>query len=400
MATASDRSIRRTPGGAGDILALFLRGEALTRNDLIAATGLARSTVAQRLEALLRAGYLTPDGENPSTGGRPANRFVFNARAGYLLVAAIGATHFTATLTAFDGDPLAERSGAVDIAEGPTSVLSAVRAAFRELVGEAGLAANRVRGIGVSVPGPVEFASGRVVSPPIMTGWDGFDIPGWFATDFDCPVLVDNDVNAMAYGEHTVSFPQHEHMLVIKVGTGIGCGIVMAGELHRGAQGAAGDLGHVQAGLEWTNARGLLCRCGNVDCVEAYASGWALVRDLRAAGYDVETGDDVVRLVRNGETEAVSLMRRAGRIVGHAVANAVSFFNPSLVVIGGQYARADEPLLAGIREVVYQRSLPLATKHLQIAVSPLGAGAGVIGLSRLLAGHVLAPAAVDREIGG
>jgi predicted NBD/HSP70 family sugar kinase len=228
-----------------------------------------------------------------------------------------------------------------------------------------------------------------------MTGWDEFDIPGYFAEHFDCPTLVENDVNAMAFGEQRTCWPQHLHMLMIKVGTGIGCGIIANGEIHRGAQGAAGDLGHIP----YSGETGPICRCGNIGCFEAYAGGWAILRDLRALGHDVQSTFDVVRLIRIGQPDAVRLVRQAGRVIGQAISDAVSLINPSLVVIGGQLAHADEPLLAGIREVVYRRSLPLATRNLQITTSRLDERAGVTGLALMLGDHIFAPHAVDQALG-
>jgi predicted NBD/HSP70 family sugar kinase len=377
--------------GPGEILALFRQGRAHTRADLVHITGLARSTVTQRLDMLLTANLLIPDGESASTGGRPPTQFIFNASGGCLLTAAIGARHLRCAITDLAGTILTEEVSGSDVTSGPIMVLDQVMQLFETLLVRTGRQADDVRGIGLSVPGPVEFATGRVVSPPIMTGWDGFDIPGYFTGRYICPTLVDNDVNAMAFGEQRTYWAEHPHMLLIKVGTGVGCGIIVKGELHRGAQGAAGDLGHIP----YDGETGPLCRCGNIGCVEAYAGGWALIRDLRALGHDVHSPSDVVRLIRSSQPDAIRLARQAGRVLGQAISDAVSFFNPSLVIIGGQLANADEPLLAGIREVVYRRSLPLATRDLQITTSRLNNRAGVIGLALMLGDHIFDPHRLD-----
>jgi predicted NBD/HSP70 family sugar kinase len=228
-----------------------------------------------------------------------------------------------------------------------------------------------------------------------MSGWDRFDIPGWFAGRYDCPVLVDKDVNAMAFGEQRSRYPQVRQLLMVKAGTGIGAGMILGGEVYRGADGAAGDIGHIQVTVADADSEPI-CRCGNTGCVEAYAGGWALVRDLRAAGHDgVVTVDDAVRLIRTGDLAAVRLARRAGRIIGHAIADSVSLVNPRVVVIGGQLARIEEQLFAGIRETVYRRSLPLATRNLQIVPSALGTRSGLVGLALLLADGIFAPERVE-----
>jgi predicted NBD/HSP70 family sugar kinase len=157
--------------------------------------------------------------------------------------------------------------------------------------------------------------------------------------------------------------------------------------------GAAGDIGHIRGpGLDD------LCVCGMRGCVEAKGGGWALARDLRALGHDAKDSWDVVGLLRAREPDAVRLVGEAGRVIGHAIADAVSFFNPSHVVLGGEIAHAHEGLLATVREVVYSRSLPLATRSLRIDLSELGERAGVIGAAYRGIEHRLGVDAVDREL--
>ncbi|MEV4640924.1 ROK family transcriptional regulator [Actinoplanes sp. NPDC049548] len=383
--------------GLGEVLALFRTQPSLTRADVMQQTGLSRSTVNQRLDALLGARLVVPGGEGSSTGGRPASRFTFHRDRGVLLVADIGATGMRTALCNLCGEVSAERERAMDVASGPQVVLSAAHEMFTELLAQAGRVAADVHGIGIDVPGPVDFDSGQVVSPPIMSGWDRFDIPGWFAGRYDCPVLVDKDVNAMAFGEHRSIHPEVRQLLMLKVGTGVGAGMIIGGEVYRGADGAAGDIGHIQLAVADTDDEPL-CRCGNTGCVEAYAGGWALVRDLRAAGKDVTSVDDAVTLIRTGDVTAVRLARRAGRIVGHAIADSVSLFNPRVIVIGGQLARIEEQLFAGIREMVYRRSLPLATRNLEIVATKLDTRSGLVGLALLLADDIFAPQRVGTLI--
>ena len=377
-----------------DVLALLRAAGPLTRTAVMTRTGLSRSTVNQRLDALLRARLVVPAGEESGTRGRPASQFAFNHDRGVLLVTDIGASGLRAALTDRAGDVRVERTAVVDVAEGPVAVLGIVSGYFAEMLAETGCSPRDVHGIGLDVPGPVDFATGRVISPPIMSGWDGYDIPGWFRPGFDCPVLVENDVNAMALGEQRTVHPDIDSLLVIKIGTGVGAGIISGGRVYRGADGAAGDIGHVQIAVPGETAPPL-CRCGNAGCVEARVGGWALIRDLRAAGHNPADVDDVVGLIRRGDRTAVALVRQAGRLLGRAIADAVSLLNPRVVVLGGQLAAAEEQLMAGVREMVYSRSLPLATSRLEITRSTLGQRAAVIGTALLLADLVLAPERVD-----
>ena len=265
---------------------------------------------------------------------------------------------------------------------------------FDELLAETGRSPEQVYGIGIGVPGPVEFASGRPVNPPIMPGWNDFPIPEWFEGRYSAPVLVDNDVNIMALGEHRTHWARTEHLLLVKVGTGIGCGIVADGHIHRGARGAAGDIGHIRA----TDRTDVICRCGNIGCLEAAASGSALARRLAAEGEDASRSRDVVDLVQSGHVGAIRMVRDAGRTLGEVLAGTVNFFNPAVIIIGGDIAEAHAQLLAGVREGIISRSLPLATRDLRIVPCRLGDRAGVTGAAIMAIEHVLAPDAVDRSL--
>ncbi|WP_197043341.1 ROK family transcriptional regulator [Saccharothrix sp. NRRL B-16314] len=373
---------------------LLRDGVPRTRSELTTVTGLARSTVRARLDALLDAGLVSDGGSEASTGGRPAGRFVFNARARVVLAAEVGATHATIAVTDLTSAPLAVSRLDQDIAEGPEVVLPRLIAAWRALLAEAGLESTRVAGVGIGLPGPVEHSTGRPNNPPIMPGWDGYDVPGLISAELGVPVLVDNEVNLMALGEHTTSFPEAEHLIVIKVATGIGAGFISNGLLHRGAVGAAGDLGHILA----PHAGDVPCRCGNTGCLEAVASGSAIAAALRAKGVEAHTSSDVVALVRAGNLEAGQAVRQAGRNIGEVLAACVSMFNPSLIVVGGTVALAGEMLLAGVREAIYRRSLPLATGNLRIVPSQAGDDAGVLGAAAMVVQHVLSPAVVDRQL--
>lgn len=383
------------PGSAGFLLHLIRSGKANTRPSLAALTGLARSTVAQRVDALIAEGLIYEAGDGPSSGGRPPTILAFNRHAGVMLVADLGATHSRIAVVDLEGTVLVEFSSDLDIEQGPQTVLSWVMDRFEELLAQSGHETSQVRGVGIGVPGPVEFAAGRTVAPPIMPGWDGFSIPDLISTRFPVPVLVDNDVNIMALGEYSAD-PRNEvqDLLFVKVGTGIGAGIVVGGRVHRGAQGTAGDIGHIRL----ADHPDVTCRCGNRGCVEAIAGGAALARQLSGLGFPASNSRDVVALVRAGNPSAVRLVRESGRLLGEVLAGIVNFFNPTVIVIGGDVAAADEPLLAGIREVVYQRSTALATRHLEIRHNVLEDRAGITGAAVMVADYILAPEIIDRLV--
>lgn len=373
--------------GASELFQLLRDGAPRTRASLAASTGLARSTIAARVDELMQLGLVSPVADAASTGGRPPSQFALNPGARIVLAADLGASHATVAVTDLAGTVLAEHSEAMDIAQGPEAVLGWMVEAAHRLIDGLGRDRADVAAIGIGVPGPVEHDTGRPVNPPIMPGWDRFDVPGWVQQHLQVPVLVDNDVNIMALGERALAWPQVEHLVFVKVATGVGSGIISGGLLQRGAQGIAGDLGHVRV----PRGADVPCHCGNRGCLEALASGPAVARALREQGIDARSGSDVIELVKRGDLDAIQAVRQAGRDIGEVLTACVSLINPSVIAIGGSMARAGEHLIAGVREVVYTRSMPLATEHLAIVQSAAAENAAVLGAAMLAIHHALSP---------
>jgi predicted NBD/HSP70 family sugar kinase len=392
MAMTVPAALPPTLAGTGELFQLLRDGTPRTRAELAQLSSLARSTVTARVDALLSSGLLAPVGEAASTGGRPPTRFALNPDNRVVLAIDLGASHASVALTDLSGRVLDEETVDSDIADGPEVVLDRVATIGQKLLVAIERPAADVAGIGIGVPGPVEHATGRPANPPIMPGWHDFDVPAHLGRTFAGPVLVDNDVNLMALGEYATSWQAAPHLLLVKVATGIGAGIVSDGRLMRGALGSAGDLGHVRV----AGARDdVVCRCGNTGCLEAVAAGPAIAAKLRERGLDVESSQDIVDAVVAGEVAALQAVREAGRDLGTVLATCVNLLNPSVIVIGGKLSEAGEYLLAGVREVVYQRSLPLATHDLRIVSTSAASRGGTLGASAMVIDAVLAPRAVD-----
>jgi predicted NBD/HSP70 family sugar kinase len=384
--------------GVESVLRLFRTRGPLTRADVARLTGMSRTALNQRLDVLLGAGLLVASQGGVRTKGRPADQFQFDGSGGVLLVADVGASGMRVALSDLDGRIRAESAVASDVTDGPEAVLGLVQEQFEALLSGQRCDTDLVRGIGVDVPGPVQNLVGQVISPPIMPGWDRFDIPAWFGHRFGCPVFVEKDANAIAYGEHRVSFPHARQLMAVKVGHGIGSGLVLDGSLYRGADGGAGDVGHMHYGGD---QEGPQCKCGNVGCVEAFAGGWALLRDLREAGHPITSMSEALRLVERGEPDAIRLVRAAGRVIGAALAGPVNLINPRVLVVGGQLVTAGGThLFAGIREMIYRRSLPLATSNIEIVQSTLHPRAGLLGLSLLVTDSIFSGGPLDVMLNG
>lgn len=379
----------------GELLRIIYERRASTRFELAQVAGISRSAANQRIETLLSTGLILPDGAT-ATAGRRATNFSFNLRAGAILVAEIGEVSIKTAIADLAGTLLNFSEFSIDIEEGPEKILSVAHERFQELCLKSGFIVPDIWGIGVAVPGPVDYSSGRAIEPPTMPGWHDFDIPGWFQNKYSCPVLVDQDTNVMALGEQRKRWPDTDPFLFIRIGYGIGAGLVTGNAIYRGARGAAGDIGH----LRLKGYDEMPCRCGNVGCVEASAGGWAIIRDLNNQGFTLHSIDDLIRLLTSGNVEASRHLRQAGRILGEAIAAAVNLLNPAIVAIGGPLAHVQEDLIAGVRETIYQRSLPLSTRHLTITTTSAADGdlMQLIGVAMLVADSTTSAQAINERL--
>lgn len=376
---------------AGGLLSLIATGAAVSRAELLQASGLSRVTVTQRLNALLLSGLVRETERTLPSGGRPTRTLAINPASGFVLVANIGETHIHLASMDLAPEVITQTTIPFSRAAPAADVLQDMAAAFSALADAARTTHGLLLGISLSLPTPVDFKRGRVVGPSVLPGWDNFDIIGVLGGRFGVPVYVENDVNLMTIYEYRRHFPSVDDMLFVKVGTGIGSGMIAGGRIFRGAQGVAGDIGHIQ----FNSNDALLCRCGKFGCVEARAAGWAIARDLTARGFPAETARDVIDLVERQTPEAIMLLRSAGRTLGEVIADAVSIINPSLIVIGGTLARGGEFLLSGVRELVYQRCLPLATRDLSIVLSSSHEDSAMLGAAYALIEDMFAPTRID-----
>jgi predicted NBD/HSP70 family sugar kinase len=364
---------------------LVASGAAASKADLVPAAGLARTTVSTAVDELLARGLLQIDGTRPTVGrGRPADRLALSPGGGHVLLADVGASSAHLAVVDLSQRMLARTQVDVDMNDGPDAVLAAVETELTALRNTVP-ARVPVRAVVIGLPGPVDGIQGVPIRPPIMPGWHAYPVAARLSQTFGCPAVLENDVNLRALGEARALPADQVPLLFVKVGTGIGGGLVSReGVLHHGADGAAGDIGHVRV----RGAPDDACVCGNVGCIEAVASAGAIARRLGAPGRPVPIAE-VRALLARGDPAAVAAVREAAALIGELVATLVHFYNPARVTIGGGLAAASDELLAGVRSVAYQRALPLATRNLVLTNSVLGeyaglAGAAVLGIERVL----------------
>ncbi|GAA1973255.1 ROK family transcriptional regulator [Amycolatopsis minnesotensis] len=367
------------------MLALLRDEGVLSRVELGERLELSRARVAVEVTRLSELGLVEAAGPSVSRGGRRSTllRLATDLR---LLGVDVGATSIGVAVTDAACEVLAHTVEDADIREGPHAILSRVLDLSEKMRAQA---PGRLLAAGIGLPGPVSFAEGMPVAPPIMPGWNRFAVRDHLGGALHCPVAVDNDVNAMALGErHSGVARSLDDLVFVKIGTGIGCGLVLGGKVYRGVAGTAGDIGHIRL-----DEYGPACACGETGCLEAYFGGAALARDgltlarsgrsafltAALAEHGRLSARDVGEAAAAGDPGAATLIRDGGRRLGQVVASLVSFINPGMVVIGGGVARLGHPLLAEVRGAVHRRSLPLATGNLPIVLSELGETAGVIG---------------------
>lgn len=385
--------VSTTPATNGEVFALIRAGEAATRSEIGRRTGLSRTAVAARVSALQASGLVVEREEGPSTGGRPPVRLAFDAAAGVVLAAAIGRSRTQLAICDLAGEILVAQDVEQEIGTSPAELMPEIAQRLRVMLDKVTGVDHRIVGVGISLPGTVDTERGCSRDSPMMAGWDGVALQPFLADLTAAPVFVDNDANVMVLAERRGERREFADMLLIKASTGLGAGIVSGGVLQRGAVGAAGEIGHTKTPA----AQGIVCRCGDVGCVEAVASGWALVRKLQASGRDVTHIRDVIGLALAGDAEARRMIRDSGRQIGEVLAGAVNLLNPEVLIVGGDVAQAYETFVAGLRETLYGNAVAVATRKLLI-LPWTGERSGMIGCATLALDQVLSVRAVDRML--
>jgi predicted NBD/HSP70 family sugar kinase len=389
----------------GRLINLVRTGAAVTRPALERETGLGRKVVAQRVQQAIDAGLLEDGDLAPSSGGRPSRRLRFRAEAGHVFVGLISAVEMTAAVATLDGTLVATLHEVWDAAQGPAATLEALDGLFARLARK-----TRVEpwAFGIGIGGPVDFATGRLVAPPILPGWDRFSVRSWLHERYDVPAWVDNDVNLMALGEWHRGQPRDGgDLLYVYLDQGVGAGLVSRGTVFRGETGAAGDIGHIQI----TDDPAVRCRCGRRGCLEAVAGGWHLIRELTARAQEspvlaarlAQRGDelmaqDIGAAAAAGDPLATAAVLGSVRTVGQTAASLVNFVNPGTVVLGGGVLRAGEDVVQVFEETIRARVSPLAGQRLRVRPASLDFTEGVVGGALLAIEQLFAPESVGRWI--
>jgi predicted NBD/HSP70 family sugar kinase len=348
--------------------------EPLSKAEVAEILGTSQSAASMHIDRLLAQNLIKVSRIGPSQGGRKPMQFTINETFGYILTIELRITSATIAITDFNCKILHKQTISILIEEGPDKVLQLILQETLTLIAASDLELNQLKGIGIGLPGPVDFARGIPVAPPMMPNWDQYPIIEFWSKHFECPCFVDNDVNNMALGEHSVGLRfSVQHLIFVEAGAGIGAGVVYNGSLYRGADGSAGDIGHFSIG----GSRN--CWCGRTGCLEAEASLNAIQLKIAEATGRQMNFEEMKQAFLRLDINMIDYIRNSGQLIGKVIAAIVNFSNPSLVVLGGQLTEFGDVFLASVRQSIYENTLTLASRHLQINTSVLGDQVGLIG---------------------
>lgn len=379
----------------------------ISRVEVARRMGLTRAAVTAIVNDLLATRIIREAESINVHSGRPPVVLEINPGRGYVVGIDFGASHLTILIADLAAHILEENEILLDIQDGPEICLTQADRLLRELLIKANREMKEVLAIGVGVPGPVVSDAGMVLAPPIMPGWDRFPIRDNLMKKWGCPVILSNDAELGALGEWAAGAGRGEQNLVyIKIGTGIGAGILIGGQIYRGVTGSAGEIGHLTI-----EENGPLCACGNHGCLEAIAGGRAIAqqaqdvarKDQRTRLGNIKpieaiTARDVASAARLGDLPAQQILTRAGTYVGIAIAGMVNMFNPGMVIIGGGVAQTGDILLEPMRMAVQRRSLPAATRVVRITTAMLGRRSSSLGAVILASSIALHQVADQKEV--
>lgn len=373
------------------VLGLLRQEGPISRAELARRSNLSRSTVSSIIAALLASDLVRETGIGSSQGGRRPIMIEFNYQAAFAIGIELGNTTLVLLLTDLAATVVRRVVAPFNIGDGPERCLAQVVAHVERLLAEAGIARQRIIGVGVGVPGPLAFASGQPIAPPVMPGWHGVPLRQRLEQALGMRVFVDNDANLGALAEHRWGAAQGwANAAYLYIGSvGIGCGLILDGRLYRGDTGSAGEIGHLMVEED-----GPACRCGAAGCLEAVAGLPALVRRAQAIGLPCQQLGDMLALAHGGNPKARALLDSAGEYLGIAVASILNMINPGIVVIGGGMAAAGELVLRPVRSTLRRRGLAAAAEQVVLVPGTLGDDVVAIGAVSIVVQHAFSEPAV------
>ncbi|MFD3979038.1 ROK family protein [Streptomyces griseus] len=350
----------------------------LTQAEIARSTGLSAATVSNIVRELKDGG--TVEVTPTSAGGRRARSVSLSGDAGIVIGVDFGHTHLRVAVGNLAHQVLAEESEPLDVDASSAEGFDRAEVLVKRLIEATGIGPDKVIGIGLGVPGPIDVESGTLGSTSILPGWTGINPSEELSGRLGVPVYVDNDANLGALGELVWGSGRGvKDLAYIKVASGVGAGLVIDGAIYRGPGGTAGEIGHITL-----DESGPVCRCGNRGCLETFTAARYVLPLLQPSHGPGLTMERVVQLAREGDPGCRRVIGDVGRHIGSGVANLCNLLNPSRVVLGGSLAEAGELVLGPIRDSVSRYAIPSAARQLSVLPGALGGRAEVLGALALV----------------
>jgi predicted NBD/HSP70 family sugar kinase len=379
------------------VLGLLRQEGPISRAELARRSNLSRSTVSSIIAALLAADVVRETGIGDSQGGRRPIMIEFNYQSALVIGIELGNSALTVLLSDLAAHIVRRATVPFNIADGPDACVAQVVEQVNQVLGAASVARAKIVGVGVGVPGPLAYTTGRPVAPPVMPGWHDVPLRKLLEDALGLRVFVENDANLGALAEHRWGAAQGwDNVAYLYLGSaGIGCGLILDGRLYRGDIGSAGEIGHLMIEED-----GPACRCGAYGCLEAIAGVPAIIKRAQAIGLPARQIDDVLRLAGQANPQAIGLLESTGEYLGIAIANLLNMINPGCVVIGGALGAAGAWLLQPIRRTLSRRGLAIAVEHVAIVSGVLGYEVVAIGAVSIVVHHAFSIPASTRTSSG
>lgn len=378
------------------ILSLIRQKGAISRAAMVRHTGLSATTISAIASELLNSGFVSESGIGKSSGGRPPILLTFNYNFRHVLGVDMGATHITAVAMNLKGVVSARQSCKFDVVNDPEGAINKIYKLSQQVITDAHLTNNQILGMGITIPSPLTGENLNQLTTIYMPKWEKVDLVARLYPYFPFPIYIDNDANAGAIAEKWWGHGRnHSDLAYIKLGVGVGSGLIFHNEIYRGSGGTAGEIGHTTI-----NVNGPVCRCGNQGCLEAYVGVNAIVEQVyqrkQAAIPSWQpkvpfTIDHVIEAAQAGDPICRSIIRSTGTYLGIAIANLINLFNPKLIILGGDLTAAGNLLLDSVRLSIEERTMFKAAREATITISELGQDAVAIGGATLAIQHALEP---------
>ena len=382
------------------IIKLVWNEKTITRAELSRLSGFSRSTITANVDTLLEDGILVEqplEGQEKSNSKRKSvsinqNRGIFVGIELDADCCAVGACDIMGTL-------LHEQCIALDYIDGPEAILKQISHAIKTLQEALSGRNTTILGIGVGLPSPVDFEGGYAVHPAFMPGWHRFPIGPKLSKLYGCPVFVDNEVNTMAFGEAFLSEQYRGNdILFIKLGVGIGAGLIMQGSIYRGNSGMSGNIGHMRV-----DGSTVQCKCGKIGCLEALAGGGALLKQAEQLAQNKQNTflqkvfeqrgyielSDLKEAIKRHDSKVIQMVEESAHTIGSMVGSLVVFYDPKAVVLAGSLCELGLQYVDSIRRSIINEATPWIKSDFDVNVTQFGDSIGVIGSAMLCISNLI-----------